>query len=70
MPEAAFVAWAGLRGAVPIFLTIIPLLAGVRTGRTLFNIMFVAVVVSVAVQGWTAAPAARLLRLKADRAPE
>ncbi len=68
--EAAFVAWAGLRGAVPIFLTIIPLLAGVRTGKTLFNIVFVAVIVSVAVQGWTAAPAARLLGLEADEASE
>ena len=64
--EAAFVAWAGLRGAVPIFLTIIPLLAGLKTGRMLFNLVFVAVIVSVAVQGWTAAPAARLLRLAAD----
>ena len=71
IPEAAFIAWAGLRGAVPIFLTIIPLLAGLRTGRELFNIVFVIVIVSVAVQGWTAAPAARLLRLKADAsAPE
>ncbi len=64
--EAAFVAWAGLRGAVPIFLTVIALLADVRAGRVLFNVVFVAVIVSVAVQGWTAAPAARLLRLKAD----
>lgn len=68
--EATFVAWAGLRGAVPIFLTIIPLLAGIRTGRVLFNVVFVAVIVSVAVQGWTAAPAARLLRLRADDPPE
>ncbi len=68
--EAAFVAWAGLRGAVPIFLTIVPLLAGVRSGRMLFNVVFVAVIVSVAIQGWTAAPAARLLGLRADEPPE
>lgn len=68
--EATFVAWAGLRGAVPIFLTILPLLAGVSAGRVLFNVVFVAVIVSVAVQGWTAAPAARLLRLKADDLPD
>lgn len=64
--EAGFVAWAGLRGAVPIFLTIIPLLTGVRSGRILFNVVFVVVIVSVAVQGWTMKPAARLLRLEAD----
>ena len=63
--EAAFVAWAGLRGAVPIYLTIVPLLGGVSAGRPLFNIVFVVVIASVAVQGWTAAPVARLLRLKA-----
>lgn len=64
--ESVFVAWVGLRGAVPIYLTIIPLLAGLRSGRTLFNIVFVVVIVSVAVQGWTIAPMARLLRLKRD----
>ena len=64
--EAAFIAWVGLRGAVPIYLTIIPLLAGVPSGQTLFNIVFVAVIVSVAVQGLTIAPAARLLGLHAD----
>ncbi len=68
--EAAFVAWAGLRGAVPIYLTIVPLLAGVGSGQTLFNIVFVAVIVSVAVQGWTAVPAAGLLGLEADGASE
>ena len=64
--EVMFISWVGLRGAVPIFLTIIPLLAGVGTARTLFNIVFVIVIVSVAVQGWTIAPAARLLGLKTD----
>ncbi len=61
--DAAFIAWVGLRGAVPIYLTIVPLLAGAHDARILFNVVFVAVVVSVAIQGWTIAPAARLLRL-------
>jgi potassium/hydrogen antiporter len=65
--EAAFIAWAGLRGAVPIYLTIIPVLSGVGNGETLFKIVFVVVIVSVAVQGWTITMAARLLRLEADR---
>ncbi len=62
--EASFVAWAGLRGAVPIYLTIVPLLAGVHHAQVLFNVVFVAVIVSVAVQGWTAPMAARVLRLR------
>lgn len=64
--ETAFVAWAGLRGGVPIFLTIIPLLAGVSAGQRLFEVVFVVVIVSVAAQGWTAKPLARLLGLRAD----
>jgi cell volume regulation protein A len=64
--EGAFIAWVGLRGAVPIYLTIIPLLLGVETGRTLFDIVFVVVAVSVAIQGWTIGPIARALGLKAE----
>lgn len=56
--EAAFIAWAGLRGAVPIYLTIIPLLSGVGNAEMLFKVVFVVVIVSVAVQGWTITPAA------------
>ncbi len=64
--ETAFVAWVGLRGAVPIFLTIIPLLAGVGRAHIMFNVIFLVVIVSVSIQGWTIKPAARLLRLRAD----
>jgi cell volume regulation protein A len=67
VPEAGFVSWVGLRGAVPIYLTIVPLLAGLQTGRTLFNIVFVIVVASVALQGWTVGLAARLLGLSSDK---
>jgi cell volume regulation protein A len=66
--EAAFVAWAGLRGGVPIYLSAIPLLEGIKAGQTLFKVVFVAVIVSVALQGWTIKPAARLLRV--DRRDE
>jgi cell volume regulation protein A len=66
MREAVFVAWVGLRGAVPIYLTIIPLLADVRAGQILFDVVFVVVIVSVAIQGWTITPAAQLLGLRAD----
>ena len=64
--EAAFVSWVGLRGAVPIYLTIIPLLAGVHNARILFEITFVVTIASVTIQGWTIAAAARVLGLRAD----
>lgn len=63
--EAAFVSWVGLRGAVPIYLAIIPVLAGVRDAELLFGVAFIVVIVSLVAQGWTIAPAARLLRLAA-----
>jgi cell volume regulation protein A len=58
--EMAFVAWVGLRGAVPIYLSIVPAIGDVR-GMRLFEGVFVAVVASLILQGWTVGPAARLL---------
>lgn len=68
--ESAFVSWVGLRGAVPIYLTIIPVLAGLRDGERLFGVVYVIVLLSVAVQGSTIIPMARLLRLKSDPEPQ
>lgn len=65
--EQAFIAWVGLRGAVPIFLAIIPVLAGVDAGRIYFNIAFVVVALSLILQGWTVFLAARLLRLEVSQ---
>ena len=70
--EKAFISWVGLRGAVGIFLASIPLLVGIANAQIYFNIGFVVVLVSLLVQGWTLAPAARLLRMalpRADPAP-
>lgn len=64
--EVAFISWAGLRGAVPIFLTIIPLLEGIGAGQRLFEIVFVVVIISVASQGPTLRPMARWLGLRAQ----
>jgi cell volume regulation protein A len=61
--EIGFVAWVGLRGAVPIYLAIIPVLQGVPNGELGFAVAFVIVLTSLAVQGWSIAPVARLLRL-------
>src|SRR5262249_52954724 len=59
--ETAFVSWVGLRGAVPIYLTIVPVLAGVHNGNALLGAVFGVVIAALVVQGWTISPAARLL---------
>jgi cell volume regulation protein A len=61
--EKTFIAWVGLRGAVPIILATFPLLAGVPKSATIFNIVFFVVLASVALQGTTIPLAARWLRL-------
>jgi len=62
--ETGFVAWVGLRGAVPIYLSIIPILANVRNGERIFTGVFVIVIASVALQGWTMGPLARWLKFE------
>ena len=61
--EQAFLSWAGLRGAVPIVLATIPWAAGVPGAKTIFNEVFVIVIVFTLVQGPTLPLAARLLKV-------
>lgn len=61
--EQVFIGWVGLRGAVPILLGLLPLLAGIPDAFVYFNIAFFVVLISLVVQGWTVAPIARWLRL-------
>ena len=56
-----FAAWVGLRGAVPIYLTIIPVLQGAPHGERLFGLAFGTVVASLVAQGWTVRQAGALL---------
>lgn len=65
-----FVAWAGLRGAFPIVLGTLPILAGVQSGHVIFNVVFFVVLFSVLVQGTTLRYVGRLLGVVEVRAPE
>jgi cell volume regulation protein A len=59
--DTGFIAWVGLRGAVPIYLAMIPVLERLPRGDEAFSLVFVIVLVSLVVQGWTVGPVARLL---------
>ncbi|MEU1037328.1 potassium/proton antiporter [Streptomyces sp. NPDC005551] len=64
--EQTLIAWAGLRGAVPIILATIPMVSGIEESRRIFNIVFVLVVVYTLIQGPTLPWLARKLRLGAS----
>ena len=61
--EQGFLAWAGLRGGVPIVLATFPVAAGVPGASHVFDVVFFVVVLSVAAQGLTLRWAARTLGL-------
>lgn len=61
--ERLLIAWAGLRGAVPIVLATFPLLAGYEESEFLFNTVFFIVLTSVLIQGTFLMPIARLLKV-------
>ncbi|MGI6875107.1 MULTISPECIES: potassium/proton antiporter [Amycolatopsis] len=68
--EQVFLSWAGLRGAVPIVLAMIPLSHAMPGAQRLVDAVFVLVIVLTLVQGLTLGPLARVLRLKADTEPK
>ncbi|WP_296603923.1 potassium/proton antiporter [Nocardioides sp.] len=61
--EMSFVSWAGLRGAVPIVLTTIPLAEHVEDSTRLFDLVFVMVVLYTLLTGPTLPAVARVLKV-------
>jgi cell volume regulation protein A len=59
----AFVAWSGLRGAVPMVLATYPAAAGLDADRDILNIIFFAVLLSMVVQGSTITKLADMFKL-------
>ena len=59
--EQIFVAWVGLRGAVPIVLATYPVLRGVPEGDQIFHLVFFVVLVNSLIPGATVAWLARRL---------
>lgn len=69
--DKVLLSWAGLRGAVPIVLATIPMVADVEGSQRIFNIVFVLVVVFTVLQGPTLPWLAHKLRLdKSDEAAD
>ena len=67
--DLSFISWAGLRGAVPIVLTTIPLARGVDGAERLFDIVFVMVVIYTLLTGPTLPWVARVLKVASRSEP-
>lgn len=61
--ELTFLSWVGLRGAAPILFAIYPVVTPGPVTPDFFNIVFVVVVVSLTLQGFTAGALGRVLKL-------
>lgn len=62
--EIGFISWVGLRGAVPITLAILPVMAGIDGAFMLFDIAFGVVVLSLILQGTTIPIMANLFKVR------
>jgi cell volume regulation protein A len=67
--ETLYVGWVGLRGAVPVVLATMPVLAGVPGAERLFDVVFFIVVVNALVPGSTVAWVTRQLKVESDEPP-
>ena len=64
--ERLMLGWAGLRGAIPIWLATFPVVAGVGDTALIFNVVFFVVVTSTLIQGSTFEPLAKRLGVVSD----
>jgi len=67
--ERAFIAWSGLKGAVPILLAAFAVIGGVPNASSVYGIVFVVVLLSVVGQGTFVPLAATLLRIPMHEHP-
>ncbi len=67
--EVVYIAWVGLRGAVPIVLATFPVLAGAPGAARVFDLVFFVVVAGALIPGSTVSWAARRLKLEAAEPP-
>jgi len=67
--ETAAIGWIGLRGAVPIILALVPVLARARGAEDIFDVVFFVVLGSVLLQGGTTRAVTRRLGLSSPAPP-
>jgi len=67
--ESGFMAWAGLKGAIPVILATYPLLLGLEEGGLIFNVVFFVVLLSALTQGWSLPLVARWLGVRESGRP-
>ena len=65
--EQLFISWCGLRGAVPIILALYPSISGLASTALVIELVFVVVLLSLLIQGWSIAPMARWLKVELPR---
>jgi cell volume regulation protein A len=68
--EKIFISWSGIRGSVPIVLATYPAAAGLDPDHQIFNIIFLAVTLSILIQGTSIGKLADLLGLSSKEKPK